>query len=99
MATHNTSAQHMLHMCGNTAGNCYKVYWTKCDTDLYVIPNGYYKVERLFSSISYRLHYIDFRGSLVTFYDITPSTASAAVCCGGSIVVAASHALVAAAFW
>ena len=30
-----------------------------------------FNVERLFSSISYRLHYISFRGSLVAFYDIT----------------------------
>ena len=58
-----------------------------------------FKLERLFSSLSYHLHYIDFWGSPVSFYDITPSFISNRCFRGGSVVVAASHVLVAAAFW
>ena len=56
------------------------------------------KVERLFSSFSNRLEYIDFRGSPVSFYCITRVSSVSSGCSGGSWVVAASCVLVAAAF-
>ena len=57
------------------------------------------KVEKLFSSFRYHLHYIDFQGSPVSFYYITSSLSLSSGCGGCSRVVDASHVLVAAAFW